>query len=413
LADTSDQVIILGSQRSGTTELFNLFTKALGYSGDVESHLWPAVGAAWRELDSAAVRMGGPISPAYKAFTLGKIGPDIVKAKLAEVVVDIYRERFGRRWVDKTPGPEMVNAVPALAATFPSAKFIFLRRRGIENVLSQTRRFPKRPFRLACQEWSESMRAWSVHRDIVQGRYLEIDQMNMALYPIAVAHDIASLLNLSIAEETSISSYLEETRAEQTRTIDSSRTLSLEDTRWSPAQCQMFIERCAPMMATYGYSLESTPHAPITVPPKIPLTFVRSANAQIQSRTGKTHFSSEGITLACAVGEGPETVTLRNVAVSGQNLFESVIRCGSDLGAAQLTLRVTLRRRDAEPAQTLFGIKKGQHQQIEWQTDMHHGLVEIEFAATPAESGPAIQTFTLVKPRLIFRDRENIAVGQS
>ena len=104
--------------------MFSLLTKVLGYKGDVESHLWPSVVSAWHELDEAVQRMGGEQSPAFQHFTIGKAGLKATKQKFAEVVLNIYEEKFGPRWVDKTPGAEMIYAVEAIAETLPNAKFI-------------------------------------------------------------------------------------------------------------------------------------------------------------------------------------------------------------------------------------------------------------------------------------------------
>jgi Sulfotransferase family len=256
MTDNSPQIFILGAQRSGTTEMANLMMQVLGYAGDVESHLWPSVDAAWRSLDSALERIGGKNVPAYPHFTIGKVGLEEVKAAFATTLSDIYTARFGSAWIDKTPGPEMVEAVPCIATFFPKAKFIFMRRRGIENVLSKQRRFPKRPFLECCNEWSETMSTWWCQRSRIAGRYIEIEQAAMSHVPEETAANLGAFLGFDDQMTRSVAEFFQKTRSEQTQADTGNRTTSLIDTGWTEAQKEAFIKNCAATMIIYGYRFE-------------------------------------------------------------------------------------------------------------------------------------------------------------
>lgn len=51
----------------------------------------------------------------------------------------LHKEKI---WVDKTPDPRMIKCVPRLKRAWPNAKFIFVKRRGIENLESRIKKFP-------------------------------------------------------------------------------------------------------------------------------------------------------------------------------------------------------------------------------------------------------------------------------
>jgi hypothetical protein len=399
---SAGQVIVLGAQRSGTTEIFNVLTKVLGYAGDVESHLWPSVAAAWREIDQAVIRMGGENTAAFKHFTIGRVGLDTVKSGFAQSMVALCEKRFGPRWVDKTPGPEMICAAPVLARTLPNAKFLFMRRRGIENVLSKQRRFPGRDFKVACTEWAEAMRAWLDQRDALKGRAIEIDQMDMALKPSVVAAALARLLGCKEAEEEALATYLAQTRSEQTSAILTHRTLSLAETGWTPAQQRIFMDHCAAMMAAYNYSFEAGGGDLSGPPPVVPLSFVQSPHVSIASNSRKTHFWWEGLTFVCSSGGQPESVSVRNVPTAGHNLFEAVIRSAKrpTAGTINLTLRITLA--SGQEHRNVVEVRTGSETPLTWHVGSLDGPVTIAFSAEATGTGAEDAHVTIARPRLVY-----------
>ncbi|MFI3154964.1 MAG: sulfotransferase [Methylococcaceae bacterium] len=361
------QIFILGSQRSGTTEMFNLLTKIIGYSGDVECHLWPSMQACWDTLDESVAGMGGRSSPAYKAFTIGKVGVENIRNEIAAALTGIYTKQFGPQWIDKTPGVKMIKAVPMLSEIFPESKFIFMKRRGIENVMSKQRRFKGQPLQVACSEWADSMRAWRHVRERVEGRYIEIDQQAMATSPHDVALQLCTFLGGDISLTQKAASFLENTRSEQTSQGSQARTLALPDTGWNDEEQALFIETCASMMVSYGYSFDSEELRDPNVPPTIPLVFIQSADfVAIFSSTKKSHFWPEGLKLICEKNSGKERVVLRDIRLCGQDTLLSSLRCHSPKQNFEVLVTLTLKYLNGHTEKNAFSLKKGDKRELSW-----------------------------------------------
>src|ERR1700691_4163884 len=90
----------------------------------------------------------------------------------------------------------MIYAAPVFTQMWPSAVFVFAKRRAIENILSRTRKFPSVPFKDHCASWSEAMSAWRSVRDGgVQA--IEVDQFDLAHHPAREAERLGAFLDLS------------------------------------------------------------------------------------------------------------------------------------------------------------------------------------------------------------------------
>lgn len=401
------QIFVLGSQRSGTTEMFNLLTKVIGYRGDIESHLWPAIKACWDTLDESVAKMGGASSPAYKAFTIGKIGVENIKNEIASVLVDIYAKKFGHQWIDKTPGTKMIEAVPILREIFPDSKFIFMKRRGIENVMSKQRRFKGQSLEVACTEWADCMRKWSNVRTLIEDRYIEIDQQNMAISPNEVALQLCAFLEGDVSLTQKIASFLGNTRSEQTSQGFQTRTLALSDTGWSDKEQILFLEICASMMVHYGYSFESLELSNYDFPPTVPLVFIQAADfVTISSSTKKSYFWPEGLKLVCEKTSGKEKVVMQDIQLSGQDTFRSRIRCNSQAQDFEAVVTLSFKYPNGHIETNSFPFKKDDKEELSWFVGKMDGGVTITLQVeVPRTSGEGEVVF--FHPRMVCDEKVN------
>src|ERR1700722_13929151 len=137
----------------------------------------------------------------------------------AQMFRDLAAKRFPMPfWLDKTPTPEMVRAAPRLAAIWPDARFIFVRRRAFENVSSQIRKFPRESFLACCEWWAACMSEWLTVRDGLRQRAIEVDQYAVSRESGRVATMIGELLRLEDAERDHLARFFANERVERTTT---------------------------------------------------------------------------------------------------------------------------------------------------------------------------------------------------
>lgn len=187
---------------------------------------------------------------------------DRLKADMFDFFDRMYRDRFDtHRWCDKTPGVEMIRVVPMLHAHWPDARFIFCKRRGVENVSSQMRKFASSPgsleerFDEACFLWAGAMEEWRrVSKGIDPSAYIEIDQADVAKQPVEVAAQIAILTGASERARAAIATTLANRTPEVTgQNYD---WQEMEDHGWTASQRHRFEVICRHAMDLYGYRLD-------------------------------------------------------------------------------------------------------------------------------------------------------------
>jgi hypothetical protein len=218
-----------------------------GFNEGVLAHLMPVL------LDA--------VDTHYRTFIqkpttmLGSVPREFIEAGIKNVFARAYVETMGTgRWLEKTPGgPQMVKACPVLLEIFPAAKFIFCRRRGIENILSRLRKYPDRTLEAHCNGWAKTMQTWIAVRPALGDRAVEVDQRDMATRPEAVADTVSTLLRLAPAESEGVLRVLRGHRPEQTRPAQDETPISLSDTGWSLEEQETFRRICGPMMQAFGY----------------------------------------------------------------------------------------------------------------------------------------------------------------
>ena len=120
---------------------------------------------------------------------LSHVPLDYLSAVIGSAFRDLADRLFSSRyWVDKTPNVDMIRLAPTLLRLWPKAKFIYMKRRGIENLMSRLRKFPDTiTFHTHCADWAESMEVWEKVRTQLGRSSIEVDQRHMLSESDAVA----------------------------------------------------------------------------------------------------------------------------------------------------------------------------------------------------------------------------------
>ena len=233
------QIFILGSPRSGTSELGATLVREFSLHWTGEFH------AAPRFAEQAALLAPGPGDEAVAHFASHRQPIDTLRegARLTYFAV-----HGSASFLDKSPGVGMIRAAPFLAGCFEAAKFIHPRRNGVSNVLSRIAKFGG-SFDKHCADWAAAMQEWARVREQLP-HYLDIAQEDMQDQPDATAAAIATYLDAP-SHAARIADQLRAGRREQTG-AGVGRT-RLADTGWTPEERAIFLRICGPTMRRYGY----------------------------------------------------------------------------------------------------------------------------------------------------------------
>jgi hypothetical protein len=247
-----EPIFIIGAARSGTSALYSALVESKVAIGDGEGHFFPLL----LPLQSTVAEYYRRSTDASAdKTTLAKISAATTFATLCDGLRTFMRGRFdGHRWVDKTPTVEMIEASPILLKIWPAARFIFMKRRGIENILSRERKFRGAEFAELCQDWSTVMHRWAALRSELGASYLEIDQALMQTDARGVSEHLAAFLGLDEAQERQICSFLTSESVEMTAPFNL-EPISLQETPWTVAQRESFVEHCGAAMEAFGYTI--------------------------------------------------------------------------------------------------------------------------------------------------------------
>jgi hypothetical protein len=131
---------------------------------------------------------------------------------------------------------------------------VFLKRRGLENVVSRRKKFPGQSFEQACTDWAESMLAWPAVGGVLGRAAVEIDQLVLARSPARIAALLGEFLSLSQSEAEAFVNSLRTPAPE--RTWLEPPVLTSGDLDWDEPQWHTFRQLCDEAMARFGYSYD-------------------------------------------------------------------------------------------------------------------------------------------------------------
>ncbi|MGE3533058.1 MAG: sulfotransferase [Steroidobacteraceae bacterium] len=244
-------LFIVGAPRSGTSALHQVLTKCTGWMSFNEGHLLSLAHQIEETVDKYRKQ-------AHIIDTMAiHVAPDSYwQSSLVAYFREMYTQLYGTRdWIDKTPGPQMIAHVQFALKCWPDARFIFMKRRGIENIRSGLSKFSHLSFEALCDDWALCLERWSEIRGKINGSFIEIDQYDMLTLPGEVGKSVASFLGLSDAQRQQFVELIQTYFPERTSGNKNSTACALDDTGWASHHKDYFRRRCGPMMRAYGYSM--------------------------------------------------------------------------------------------------------------------------------------------------------------
>jgi Sulfotransferase family len=248
--DSQFPVIILGPARSGTSVVTLGLLDSSQYEGIGEGHLLPLTRELLNTIDMYYQRHADNQADTM----LGRVPSDAFQKLVRRSFVQLARDLFPTgHWLDKTPTVEMVRAAPLMRELWPNARFIFMKRRVIENVLSRQRKFPHDTTDMHYSDWVAVMSAWLAVRTQLVGAALEIEHRHLVLDPCGVASEISDFLQMRDEPSARLSRFLGNQHPEQTDD-NFGAVYNLEQLGLSEDEAKRMIAKCDPLMAAYGYS---------------------------------------------------------------------------------------------------------------------------------------------------------------
>lgn len=234
------RLFLMGSPRSGTSQLGATLTKILGLPWLGEVHGAPLFARAADALSGDKAAENGMVR-------------HLARENFRQISVQAARSAYfhmhgSASFVDKTPGVAMIAAAPFLVECFPNSRFIFLRRNPVANVHSRLAKFGGN-FEEHCRDWAAAMNEWLRVRTKLP-HFVEIQQEEMLGAPERVARVIADYVGVPEAAER-ICESLKTGRLEQTG-AGAGNTDQLQS-GWTAAQLSAFDRICGPAMRAFGY----------------------------------------------------------------------------------------------------------------------------------------------------------------
>lgn len=245
-------LFILGAARSGTSAMAQALFRNTRYAGHGEGHLLDIAPRLMQVIEKHYAERATDRRPGLNTM-LAHVPQDFLASAIRDTLAGLTRELFPKgHWLDKTPRASMIEAVPVLRQIWPEARFIFMRRRAIENLASAGRKFPQEGFETAARRWAHCLEAWSKVAPSLAGRAVEVDWLLMAREPERVARAVGELIALDPGEQRQLRQALQVDLPERTsdRFAEVHSGLPPEMTE---EQRRLFAEICAPWMDKVGY----------------------------------------------------------------------------------------------------------------------------------------------------------------
>lgn len=249
-------IFITGSVRSGTSIVNQALIHGAKIPGYDEGCFVDFLGYFLKFIDT---RYGSRAQQMLRAeLMLSDVNIEKFKKDFLDWFIDQYinYSKYDGVFVDKTPTIETLYAAPFIIDAIPTSKFIFMKRRGIENIVSRMKKFPELSFEKHCLLWTEIMDLIVILQErLPRDSFILIDQYNISKIPEETATKIGLFLNLNVDQIEKIEKIFRNNRPEHSGATEDD-IKSLESLEWTDDQKSFFKKTCGPIMDHFGWSLD-------------------------------------------------------------------------------------------------------------------------------------------------------------
>jgi hypothetical protein len=247
-------VLVIGSARSGTSAIVQALTLATRYKSTEEGHFLELLPALLSQVQQYYTSKADELG---RNTTIARVPQQFIQEGLEAIVREAMYQVFpSGYWIDKTPNSNMILLAPWLRSLWPEARFIFMKRRAIENIQSRITKF-NFDFSHNCQEWVDAMEAWGTVRSQLVGVAIEMDQRFLYEYAPEAASDVGELLKLDEREIVRLGQMLRNVQPQrQSRSV--AHVTSLAEVGWTASERETFLQICGPTMLKYKYNLSGS-----------------------------------------------------------------------------------------------------------------------------------------------------------
>jgi hypothetical protein len=246
-------VFILGAARSGTSAMAQGLLKIKKFSGHLEGHILDLMAHVMVAVERFYIEKSDDLKP-HKDTSVSLTSQRYVLAALDHLFIEMIRDLHPSGiWLDKTPNTNMIHLAPVFLRIWPKSRFIFMKRRPVENIASRVVKFPTVAFSDHCKEWRLVNSTWLAIRSQLSGSAIEIDQNLLDKQPVVVADALKKFLSLSDEQTLCLGQAFEFDHPERTA-IAKDEALNINETGWSEDNIKVFNEMCLSLMHEYGYS---------------------------------------------------------------------------------------------------------------------------------------------------------------
>ncbi len=262
-------IFVVGAARSGTSIVGDALRFGAEIPGTREGFLYSTAYLLLTHLDQVWSRIG----PGLDYFAAEDRGDPVRERAIARfdfraLQADVLRHfhqlssQGEQVWLDKTPDVYMVHVSPILAAMYPQARWVWVQRNGVEVLDSRRRTHPEMTFAEGCDDWAGVVRDWYRASRAFEGRWIAVDQRDVAVSGPEVAARLATFLGLDAAQQRGVAQTFATHRPGKTMQRSFGDVLTLDRVDWPEEQKQTFRARCREAMELAGYDGEGGPAQP-------------------------------------------------------------------------------------------------------------------------------------------------------
>jgi sulfotransferase family protein len=255
-------VFVVGARHSGTTTMANALRAATDWFGWTEGHLFATLPVLLSTLSQTWQDLYNYEGEPKEAFALGQVDLYRMLDHIAQFANQTYTDAPGAReagrWVDNSPGPEDLMAVPLLGHLYPQGKFLFMHCHPLRAIRTHLQRNPPDSVELAGMMWILAMRCWyKVRKSLRPENFLELSLVDLIWHTGSAMDRLTPFLGLTARQAQALNDFIIGHRPKYESPGELTE-LRPDDTGWPEVVRSWFQEIGASTARYWGYPLTQT-----------------------------------------------------------------------------------------------------------------------------------------------------------